>query len=158
NVTGHLTKPCYSRLGDQIAILYTENAQRATGPTQAALPEVGVMGERVDEQRLSLVDLKTGSIQPISPVDQHVYEYDWSPDGKKFVAIAAEGDGDNNWYIARLLLIDVSAKNSRVLLNPKMQIAHPRWSPNGEFIAYIGGLMSDEGIVGGDIYHFPVEN
>jgi dipeptidyl aminopeptidase/acylaminoacyl peptidase len=32
------------------------------------------------------------------------------------------------------------------------QIAVPRWSPDGTRIAFIGGLMSDEGFLGGDIY------
>ena len=33
-----------------------------------------------------------------------------------------------------------------------VQIAIPRWSPDGAKIAFIGGLMSDEGFVGGDLY------
>jgi dipeptidyl aminopeptidase/acylaminoacyl peptidase len=36
-----------------------------------------------------------------------------------------------------------------------MQIAVPRWSPDGQSIAFIGGLMSDEGATGGDIYTLP---
>ncbi len=33
-----------------------------------------------------------------------------------------------------------------------MQVANVRWSPDGKTIAFIGGLMSDEGVIGGDIY------
>jgi len=33
-----------------------------------------------------------------------------------------------------------------------LQIAVPRFSPDGKSIAFIGGLMSDQGSVGGDIY------
>jgi dipeptidyl aminopeptidase/acylaminoacyl peptidase len=33
-----------------------------------------------------------------------------------------------------------------------LQIANPAWSPDGETIAFIGGLMSDEPSVGGDVY------
>ena len=36
-----------------------------------------------------------------------------------------------------------------------MQVAVPRWSPDGRSIAFIGGLMSDEGVTGGDIYTVP---
>jgi dipeptidyl aminopeptidase/acylaminoacyl peptidase len=35
---------------------------------------------------------------------------------------------------------------------PGMQIADPLWSPDGKQIVFIGGLMSDEPIPGGDIY------
>jgi dipeptidyl aminopeptidase/acylaminoacyl peptidase len=33
-----------------------------------------------------------------------------------------------------------------------LQIAVPRWSPDGKTIAFIAGLMSDQGVVGGDIW------
>ena len=33
-----------------------------------------------------------------------------------------------------------------------MQIASPRWSGDGTRIAYISGIMSDQGITGGDVY------
>src|SRR6202022_4456631 len=38
-----------------------------------------------------------------------------------------------------------------------MQVGNVRWSPNGKTIAFIGGLMSDEGVIGGDIYTLPAE-
>jgi dipeptidyl aminopeptidase/acylaminoacyl peptidase len=44
---------------------------------------------------------------------------------------------------------------AREILDPKMQVAAPRWSPDGRTIAFIGGLMSDEGVNGGDIYLVP---
>ena len=31
----------------------------------------------------------------------------------------------------------------------------PRWSPDGKRIAFIEGLMSDEGFHGGDLYTIP---
>jgi dipeptidyl aminopeptidase/acylaminoacyl peptidase len=33
-----------------------------------------------------------------------------------------------------------------------LQIAVPRWSPDGKVIAFIGGLMSDQGSTGGDVW------
>ena len=36
-----------------------------------------------------------------------------------------------------------------------LQIALPRWSPDGKTIAFIGGLMSDQGVVGGDVWAVP---
>ena len=36
-----------------------------------------------------------------------------------------------------------------------LQIAVPRWSPNGKTIAFIGGLMSDQGVIGGDVWIVP---
>jgi dipeptidyl aminopeptidase/acylaminoacyl peptidase len=36
-----------------------------------------------------------------------------------------------------------------------LQIAVPRWSPDGKVIAFIGGLMSDQGSTGGDVWIVP---
>ena len=36
-----------------------------------------------------------------------------------------------------------------------LQIAVPRWSPDGQHIAFIGGLMSDQGSTGGDVWMVP---
>jgi dipeptidyl aminopeptidase/acylaminoacyl peptidase len=36
-----------------------------------------------------------------------------------------------------------------------LQIAVPRWAPDGQQIAFIGGLMSDQGSTGGDLYLMP---
>src|SRR5262249_18299162 len=80
-----------------------------------------------------------------------------SPDGKQLVAIAAPGDGNNNWYIAKLIKLAAASGQVQTLLEPRMQIAVPRWSPDGRTIAFIGGLMSDEGANGGDIYLIPSE-
>ncbi len=33
-----------------------------------------------------------------------------------------------------------------------LQMAVPRWSPDGKHIAFIGGLMSDQGSTGGDVW------
>ena len=152
DLNGHLARPRFSPIGDEIALLYTENARRATGPTQAAVAEVGIVGETIDEQRLALVNSRTGQTRVVSPADLYVYEFDWSPDGERLAAIAAPGDGDNNWYLARLLTISARSSQAQTMLEPKMQIACPRWSPDGNSIAFIGGLMSDEGANGGDLY------
>jgi dipeptidyl aminopeptidase/acylaminoacyl peptidase len=36
-----------------------------------------------------------------------------------------------------------------------MQMASPRWSGDGARIAFIGGIMSDEGVTGGDVFVVP---
>ena len=77
------------------------------------------------------------------------------PTARRCVAIAAQGSGDNHWYIAQLYVLAMATGEMISILDPKMQVAVPRWSPDGRTIAFIGGLMSDEGVTGGDIYLVP---
>src|ERR1700751_4328847 len=153
HVKGFLAGPGWSPDSKMIALLFTENATRAAGPLVAETPDEGVVSEDFLEQRLTLVDVATAKLRQLSPADTYVYEFDWSPDGKQLAMTSAKGNGDDNWYIASLSAIDATSGELRdVQPKPGMQIANPRWSPDGKTIIFIGGLMSDEPIPGGDVY------
>jgi dipeptidyl aminopeptidase/acylaminoacyl peptidase len=158
HLKGFLSAPAWAPDGNTIALLFTENATRAAGPLVAETPDEGVVSESFFEQRLALVDPAKRTLRQISPADTYVYEYDWSPDSKRLAIISAKGNGDDNWYIAGLSTIDAaSGAISRLIENPGIQIANPRWSNDGSNIAFLGGLMSDEPIPGGDIYVVPAQ-
>ncbi|MFB3814263.1 MAG: prolyl oligopeptidase family serine peptidase [Terriglobales bacterium] len=151
DLTGYLTTPSWSPDGKQLAFLFIEDSPRAGGPLQPMTPAVGVIEERIYEQRLNVVAAEGGAVRAISPADMYVYEYDWAPDGSGFAAIAAPGDGDNSWWIAQLYSLTPDG-NMRSIYKPKLQIANPRISPEGKYVAFIEGLMSDQGVTGGDVY------
>jgi len=153
NVKGFLSTAGWSPDGKTIAILFTENATRASGPLVAETPATGEIKDSFYEQRLALVD-PTGSVplRQITPADTYIYEYDWAPDSKHFVVSSALGNGDNNWWIAELSTLDAGTGVMKPIYKPKLQIANPVWSPDGQQIAFIEGIMSDEAITGGDIH------
>lgn len=151
-VKGFLDSPGWSPDGKTLAVLFIENATRASGPLVAETPRTGVIQEAVTEQRLALVDASGGNLRQISPPDMYIYEYEWSPDGKRFVTTAAPGNGDDNWYIAQIYTLNAASGEMKSIYKPPLQIAVPSWSPDGKSVAFIGGLMSDEGSVGGDIF------
>ncbi len=160
NVKGFLSTPGWSPDGKTIAVLLTENATRAAGPLVAETAQTGVIQEVVTEQRLALVDAASGKLRIISPADMYVYEYDWSPDSKRFVTTAAQGNGDDNWYIAQIYTIAAVGGEMKSIYTPPIdtQMANPVWSPDGKRVAFIGGLMSDEGSTGGDIFVVSAED
>ena len=129
---GFLASPGWSPDGKTIALLFTENATRAAGPLVAETPDEGVVGQEIHEQRLTLVDATKATVRQISPADMYVYEFDWSPDGTRFITTAANGNGDDNWYVAGLYTVDAATGATALLYQPKMQIAVPHWSPGGE--------------------------
>ena len=156
HVKGDISAPLWSPDGKTISFLYIENAPRAAGPLAAETRDEGVVGVKNFEQRLALVDVASSELRQISPADMYVYEYDWSPDSQKIVGTAAHGNGDNNWWIAKIYIFDATHDSApQPIFQSDWQIATPKWSPDGQSVAFIGGLMSDEGSVGGDIFTIP---
>ena len=153
NLKGHVSALKWAPHGDQVSFLYAQGGGGG-GPLEAVPAQTGVIGGETHNQCLTVVDTTDGQTRELSPAKLNIYEYDWAPDGRSAVALAAPGPADNNWWIAQLYLLDVATGQFKLIYHPPVecQIALPQWSPDGKQIAFIGGLMSDEGFNGGDIF------
>jgi dipeptidyl aminopeptidase/acylaminoacyl peptidase len=159
---GYVHEPAFSPDGSRIAFLYVEGATRPAGALAAMKPAAGVIGEdNVEVQRVAMVATDSSAAAPaeVSPGNLHAYEFDWARDSKGMAYIAAEPPGENNWWVAKLYTQDLGGEPKAVLAPAEvsgplhgLQIAVPRWSPDGTYIAFIGGLMSDQGSTGGDVW------
>ncbi len=157
--TGLLAAPKWSPDGSKIGLLFTENAVRAAGPLEPSTKPSGLIDEQVVEQRLLVIDQKAApgltSEKLITPADTYVYEYSWAPDNDRLAYTAAKGNGDNNWWVAQLFTVSYASGDIQTIHKPSYQMANPVWSPDGKQVAFIGGIMSDEGSTGGDIFTVP---
>ena len=167
HVTGNIEQAAWSPDGKQIAFLFVKNATRSAGALDAMKPWDGVIGEDgVEVQQVYVVSAADGQENWETLTGLHVYEFAWAPDSRQIAFIGANPPGENNWWIAKLYTQQVlprgeqAQKSWTVVLDPNtvsgplhgLQIAVPRWSPDGKHIALIGGLMSDQGSTGGDVW------
>ena len=160
---GYAHELAWSPDGKQVSFLYVEGSMRRPSPVAPEPLPAGVIGvEDVKVQRVASVDVAGGALSQVTPDHLYVYEFDWSPDSTKLAYVAAPPPGENNWWVAKLYT-QAPGSEATAVLDPQtvagslhgLQIAVPRWSPDGKRIAFIGGLMSDQGSTGGDIYVMP---
>jgi dipeptidyl aminopeptidase/acylaminoacyl peptidase len=156
SMKGVVGAPRFSPDGKKLAVLFIEDMPRLAGPLQPMTPLAGVIDEKIFEQRITTVDLASNAVHQVTPADIYVYEYDWLPDGSGWVAAAAHGSGDNNWWIAHLYRADAASGEMKDIYEPKTQIEMPHVSPDGKTVAFIEGIMSDQDVVGGDIFTLPI--
>ncbi len=162
HLTGEVQDVAWSPDNRSLAFLFVENATRSAGALAAMKPWSGVVGEDgVEVQRVAVARATTGDVTQVTPPNLHVYEFDWAPTSKELTYVAANPPGENNWWVAQLYTQEIgAAARPRSILDTTridgelhgLQIANPRFSPDGKRIAFIGGLMSDQGSTGGDIY------
>jgi dipeptidyl aminopeptidase/acylaminoacyl peptidase len=159
SVKGFIHDVTWSPDGTQIGFLFVENATRPPGALAAMKPAVGVISAQTlaEIQRVAVIDVSAKpqgmpQVTQVTPSSLHIYDYDWSPNSKDLAYIAAPPPGEDNWWVAQLYIQSIANGTPRSILDPKMQIAEPKWSPDGKNIVFIGGLMSDYGETGGDIY------
>ena len=163
---GYEGSPAFAPDGTKVAFLYVEGATRPAGALAAMKPPAGVIGEDgVEIQRVAVAPVNAAAPVPatqVTPANLHVYEFDWAHDSKSLAYIAADPPGENNWWAAKLYTQALGGQAKPILDTAEvkgplhgMQIAVPRWSPDGKAIAFIGGLMSDQGSTGGDVWIVP---
>ncbi|MEO8746900.1 MAG: S9 family peptidase [Rhodanobacter sp.] len=151
--------------GHYLGILYVAGDTHLIGATDATKAQVGMIGVTgVENQGVAAVDASNGSVRTITPSSLFAYEYSWSPDASQIAYVAAPPPGTNNWWVAQVYTQATQGQaEPRSIVDPNtvtgslhgLQVAVPRWSPDAKNIAFIGGLMSDQGATGGDIYVVP---
>jgi dipeptidyl aminopeptidase/acylaminoacyl peptidase len=151
----------------RIAFLYVPGATRLPEATASGNPRVGVIGaEDMQVQHVAAVLVSGGAPQVLTPAGLYVYEYRWSPSGDRIAFTAAAPPGDDNWWTAKLYVQQAEAgATPKMIVDPivatgplhGLQVALPRWSPDAAQVFFIGGLMSDRGSTGGDLYSVPAE-
>jgi len=148
--------------GRRIAFMYVPGATRMPFATASGNPRVGVIGQHeVQVERIAEVPASGGTPNIVTPASLYVYEFDLSPDDSRITYTAAPPPGDDNWWSAKLY----TQKNQpgaqpEVVVDPAtvtgslrgMQMQQPTWSPDGKYIYFVGGLMSDRGADAGELY------
>ena len=157
HLIGHLANPKWAPDGTRIAFLFVDHATRVPSPMSAIKAPTGVIDDQVttEIQRIAITELQTGHMRQLTSPALYAFEFDWSPDSRELAFTGAPPPGDDNWYVAQLYTQALTESEAHSLYKPELQIALPRWSPDGKSIAFISGLMSDEDITGGDLYLLP---
>jgi len=75
----------------------------------------------------------------VNPSDPQI-----SPDGKTVAVVVSRANPKDNRYDPEIVLVDVATGAQRPLTFERRGVAQPRWSPDGERLAFLANASSDK--------------
>ncbi|HTF69392.1 MAG TPA: hypothetical protein VK638_42610, partial [Edaphobacter sp.] len=150
NLPGEIKAFKWSPDGSRIAFVRTDVDTKA----DAERKEKKIDDRRVDFDyrfdRLYIYDLATHKATLVTVGDRNLCDFDWSPDGKRFITrISPTPRLDDYWRVSKIQIIDASTGEVQQTLTEHAMSLPVHWSPNGHNLTY--SKMTEKAITG-----FPV--
>jgi dipeptidyl aminopeptidase/acylaminoacyl peptidase len=103
-------------------------------------------------RRLYRVDLATAESTEVGPGDGlTIWEFSLYGEGDNAVALVSEDPSEGGWYEASIARIDLARRQVTNLYVSDLQLACPRVSPDGTWLAWTENVCSDRGVVAGTV-------
>jgi len=89
--------------------------------------------------RLHAVQVSTGASHVVTTTPVSVHDFDWSPDSARLVLAAADTPTvDDSYMKLKLMTVPRTGGAPALLVATEGKLTHPRWSPDGRTIAWLG--------------------
>ncbi|HVV75396.1 MAG TPA: S9 family peptidase [Mycobacteriales bacterium] len=114
------------------------------------MPTVEGADDLVGWRSLHLYDAEDGTVRRLSREGVNVWEATWLGDDE-VLAVVSPQPGEEHWYTAELVAIDIASGKERPLLASPKQIGWPAGNPAGSRAAVVQSYSSDRTVVAGDV-------
>jgi dipeptidyl aminopeptidase/acylaminoacyl peptidase len=99
--------------------------------------------------RLHAIEVATKQSHVVTTGAITVHDFDWSPDGQRLVIAAADTPAVDDSYMRRKLqTVPASGGAVTLVATTAGKLTHPRWSPDGKWIAWLGATALNDPFAG----------
>lgn len=127
---------------DRIAYIATEPLPEQVQERRDRGYDMRVTGENEQFARVFTEEFGGSDPVAVTPSDKQAWDFSWSPDGSEFVVRLSESDGpDQELMFSKWYTVGAEGENLELLTKTEGKQADVAWSPNGEYIAFLGGKV-----------------
>jgi dipeptidyl aminopeptidase/acylaminoacyl peptidase len=108
-----------------------------------------VADRHYQHSRLHAIDVATRKSHVVTTGAITVHDFDWAPDGQRLVIAAADTPTVDDSYMRRKLqTVPASGGAATPVATTTGKLTHPRWSPDGKWIAWLGATALNDPFAG----------
>lgn len=108
-----------------------------------------VADENYKHIRLYGVRVPAGEVWKITNDELSIWDFDWSPEGKRLVVQATRTPKVDDQYMNSMLMtVDAEGNVPKLLVKTEGKLESPRWSPDGKTIAWLGATKRSDPYAG----------
>lgn len=139
----------WSRDGSRIAYTVTDPKTKEELDDERAGKDWVVADRNYKHTRLHAIDIASTKSRAVTENGMTIHDYDWSPDGTQLVVASAPTPTIDDSFM-RLSVQTVPAGGGKPTLVAKTEgkLSHPRWSPDGKWIAWLGAVQLNDPFAG----------
>jgi len=137
DIAGGIKSFKWSPDGKTIAFVRRDHDTRAEREDKKKKIDQIKVDEDYKYDRLWIYDLASHQARDVTAPPMNIDDFDWSPDGRKFVArVSPTPRMDDYWRISKIEILDANTGGAVKTLEEHAGYIQPRWSPDGHKIAF----------------------
>jgi dipeptidyl aminopeptidase/acylaminoacyl peptidase len=99
--------------------------------------------------RLYAIEIESKKSHVVTKADMTVHDFDWSPDGRRFVIAAAPTPSvDDSFMKQQIYTVPRAGGEPARLVKTQGKLGLPRWSPDSKWIAWLGATAMNDPYAG----------
>ncbi|MFQ6112989.1 MAG: alpha/beta fold hydrolase [bacterium] len=140
----------WSPNGRWIAYTATESKTEEEKKAKKEGRDWKVVDEKYKHHRLWATEVASGETHEIVKGAKSVWDFEWSPDSQWLVVQASETPKtDDSYMFKRLYTVPVEGVELKPLTTTEGKLGKMAWSPDGKWIAFLGGVDKSDPSLGG---------